>query len=164
MDLHDGASHGCWEICDAAAKLRYNGCLFTKPNHTLLLTQPCTFSRVHPRGAIHCVNDAEYPTLPSTRPFIQLPSLCYTHTPTVQQVRGSHTARTTGWVKCTRSAFAPVSVEMPLSKTRMPNCSSRSSLNWNCAQCIKPSHQACFWLEGRVERGSGLWLQREDQR
>lgn len=38
LDLHDGASHGCCEVCDAAAKLRYNGCLFAKPNRTLLLT------------------------------------------------------------------------------------------------------------------------------
>ncbi len=104
------------------------------------------------------------PTHPSTRPFIQLPSLCYTHTPTLQQVKGNHIAWKTSWVKCTRSAFFPVSVEMPLSKTRRTNCSSTSSLNWNCEQCIKLSHQACFWLELRAEQGSGLWRQREDQR
>lgn len=69
MDLHDGASHSRWEMRDTAAKLQYNGCLFTKPNHTLLLTQPCTFSSVHPWGAIHCVNDAEcLPSHPSSQP------------------------------------------------------------------------------------------------
>lgn len=43
---------------------------FAKPNHTLLLTQPCTFSKVHPRGAIHCVNDAEYTLPPTHQPFL----------------------------------------------------------------------------------------------
>lgn len=58
--------------CDAAAKLQYNGCLFAKSNHTLLLIQPYTFSSVHPRGTIHCVSDVEYLPLPAF--LLQLPT------------------------------------------------------------------------------------------
>lgn len=57
------------EICDAAARLQHNGCLYSKLNHTLLQRERCTFSSVHPRGTIHCVSDVEYL---SSQPFSQL--------------------------------------------------------------------------------------------
>lgn len=81
VDLRNSASHSSWEICDAAAKPWYNGCLFTKPNHTLPLTQPCTFSSVHPKGAIHCVRDVKYnqPTNPPVQGSPSTPTLTPTH-------------------------------------------------------------------------------------
>lgn len=68
-------------LCDAAAEPWYNGCLFTKPNHTLPLTQPCTSSSVHPKGAIHFVRDVKYnqPTNPPVQGSPSTPTLALLH-------------------------------------------------------------------------------------
>lgn len=64
--------------------------------------------------------------LPPTHPPSHFYGRCCTHAPSLKQVRGSSVARKTCWIKCTRGAFSPIAVDMPLSKTWMPNCSSRS--------------------------------------
>lgn len=160
-----------WEIYDAAAKLQYNVCLFTKPNFTSDTTLHLLFDTSHRNNSL-----CQWCWM-SPLPAI-FTGLCDTHTPTLRQARGKIMV-ITSWVTSTRSAFRPVSVDMPFSMKRMQNCSSRScsttvakifwlnSLNWNvleCTQCIKPSYHACFWLELIAEQGFELRLQQEEQR